>query len=133
MKTCTKSSEEEELIELVEEARQEALEGKRGAEGKNKSQNSHSEMVVLACCVCTHHQYSRGVAANVFHPCGRIFEDIRRNFSQNEAVQQYKQAVVVIETENSKGTGFSFNERGDILTNYHVVKGELPSGRPSPI
>ncbi len=80
-------------------------------------------MVVLACCVCTHHQYSRGVAANVFHPCGRIFEDVRETF-QNEAVQQYKQAVVVIETENSKGTGFSFNERGDILTNYHVVKGE---------
>src|SRR5690625_3631303 len=35
----------------------------------------------------------------------------------------YKEAVVVIETEDSRGTGFSFNEDGDIMTNYHVIEG----------
>src|SRR5699024_1337163 len=43
--------------------------------------------------------------------------------SAQEDIKSYKEAVVVIETEDSKGTGFAMNEEGDILTNYHVVEG----------
>ncbi|MFD1849964.1 S1C family serine protease [Oceanobacillus bengalensis] len=42
--------------------------------------------------------------------------------SINEDIRKYKEAVVVIESENSKGTGFAFTEDGFILTNYHVIE-----------
>lgn len=43
--------------------------------------------------------------------------------SQNEDVAQYKQSVVIVATEESKGTGFSISADGTILTNYHVIEG----------
>lgn len=44
--------------------------------------------------------------------------------SVNEDIKMYKKAVAVVETENSKGTGFTITEDGTILTNYHVIEGE---------
>src|SRR5690625_5285324 len=44
--------------------------------------------------------------------------------SQQEHIQTYKQAVVVIETENSRGTGFAIAEDGVIITNDHDVADE---------
>lgn len=44
-----------------------------------------------------------------------------RELSQNEYIQQYKQAVVVVKTDDSKGTGFNIHEHGLIVTNEHVV------------
>ena len=41
--------------------------------------------------------------------------------SSNEDIQTYKEAVVVIETKESKGTGFAISSDGYILTNYHVI------------
>lgn len=40
--------------------------------------------------------------------------------SQNEDIQQYREAVVVVRTDDSKGTGFHM-EGGWIVTNDHVV------------
>ncbi|MFC0300660.1 serine protease [Virgibacillus soli] len=42
--------------------------------------------------------------------------------SKQEIIQSHKQAVVVIETDESRGTGFSITEDGKIITNAHVVK-----------
>lgn len=115
--------EEEELIELVEEARQEALEKARRRREEQKSKQPFPKwlfwLVAFALIINI-----LGVLPQTFSIPAVEFLKTSAKLSQNEAVQQYKQAVVVIETENSKGTGFSFNERGDILTNYHVVKGE---------
>jgi len=43
--------------------------------------------------------------------------------SQSEDVQSYKEAVVVVETDDGRGTGFSIDQQGTILTNEHVVEG----------
>ena len=42
--------------------------------------------------------------------------------SAQEDIARYKEAVVVVLTDDSKGTGFSISDNGMILTNYHVVK-----------
>ena len=42
--------------------------------------------------------------------------------STQEDIAQYKEAVVVVLTDDSKGTGFSISSEGIILTNYHVVE-----------
>lgn len=42
----------------------------------------------------------------------------------NPAIDQYQESVVVVEGENSKGTGFTISSDGVILTNNHVIEGE---------
>lgn len=42
--------------------------------------------------------------------------------SAQEDIARYKEAVVVVLTDDSKGTGFSISSEGKILTNYHVVE-----------
>mgnify|MGYP001188991596 FL=1 len=44
------------------------------------------------------------------------------SLSLNPDIKQYKEAVVVIETENSKGTGFAISPDGIVITNYHVIE-----------
>lgn len=41
--------------------------------------------------------------------------------STNPEIATYKKSVVVVTTEDSKGTGFSITSKGKILTNAHVV------------
>lgn len=43
--------------------------------------------------------------------------------STNDSIKDYQKAVVAIETADKKGTGFSINGSGKILTNYHVIEG----------
>ncbi|WP_174732412.1 S1C family serine protease [Mesobacillus harenae] len=42
--------------------------------------------------------------------------------SKIENIQNYKEAVVTIESERSKGTGFNISPHGYIITNYHVIE-----------
>lgn len=49
------------------------------------------------------------------------FLKISRKLSQNPDIQQYKKAVVVVESNNSRGTGFNIAPEGIIVTNHHVI------------
>lgn len=49
------------------------------------------------------------------------FLTISKELSENEDVERYKESVVVVRTENSKGTGFYFSDEGFVMTNYHVI------------
>lgn len=42
--------------------------------------------------------------------------------SQNDYIQEYKQAVVAVQGDNVKGTGFNISSDGYVVTNYHVIK-----------
>lgn len=44
------------------------------------------------------------------------------SLSKKEDIAEYKKAVVVVVTEDGKGTGFSVSSDGTILTNYHIVE-----------
>jgi serine protease Do len=49
------------------------------------------------------------------------FIKISRELSQNPDIQLYKKSVVVVEADNSRGTGFNIAPEGIIVTNHHVV------------
>src|SRR5699024_6352528 len=53
------------------------------------------------------------------------FLSISKELSQDENVQLYKESVVVVRTENSKGTGFYISEDGYVMTNQHVIDGGI--------
>ncbi|MFC4403122.1 S1C family serine protease [Gracilibacillus xinjiangensis] len=44
---------------------------------------------------------------------------------QDDTVKEYRKAVVVIEGDDNKGTGFVISSDGYILTNYHVIEDQF--------
>lgn len=62
------------------------------------------------------------------------FLTVSSKLSQLETIQTYKESVVVIRTDEAKGTGFLISEDGLVVTNRHVVGEEeaptvhLPNG-----
>jgi serine protease Do len=49
------------------------------------------------------------------------FLKISGELLQNENILNYKKSIVVVQANNSKGTGFNIDPSGTIVTNHHVI------------
>lgn len=114
---------EEVLLELVEQARIDAL--RKEAERKAREEEPKPRYPKWAFWLIAFALLFNIVALlpQTFSVPAVEFLVTSAKLSTKDEIKTYKEAVVVIETENTKGTGFAFNADGDIITNYHVIEG----------
>src|SRR5690625_3214780 len=114
---------DEEMYELGQQARKDALERDRLRKSERQVKRSFPKwffwliafMMVLNLVA---------LLPQTFSIPAIDFLMTSTKLSQQEHIQTFKKAVVVIETDDSRGTGFSISSDGVILTNDHVVKDE---------
>ncbi|SES68416.1 Trypsin-like peptidase domain-containing protein [Oceanobacillus limi] len=111
---------DEELYELVEEERQKALEraAMEKISGKPKRPFPKWTFWLIAIAMFIN---VIAVLPQTFSIPAIDFLITSAKLSTQEDIQEYKKAVVVVETGESKGTGFSISSDGVIITNDHVV------------
>ncbi|MBP3950285.1 S1C family serine protease [Bacillus suaedae] len=63
---------------------------------------------------------------NILSEESRELTETSEELSQQEDVSIYKEAVVAIQGNGGRGTGFSISDNGYILTNHHVVSQRQP-------
>src|SRR5699024_4510905 len=113
---------EEKMNELVEEARIEALLRAQREKEQSKPKRPFPKWPFWLISIA--------LLFNVFALVPQTFSIPAIDFlitsaklSTEPQIKEYKKAVAVIETDNSKGTGFSITDDGVIITNYHVIEG----------
>ncbi|WP_209122191.1 S1C family serine protease [Alkalihalobacillus sp. BA299] len=65
-----------------------------------------------------------GVWFNMFSLDALQFLRKSNELSEQEDIQLYKEAVVTIQADHAKGTGFAVSPDGLIITNHHVIDGK---------
>jgi serine protease Do len=119
---------EEELIELVLEEQQKALEKEREERlaGVQKQKKRSKPVRLFAWIMALMLAFSTfGVIFEIFSIPAIEFLKVSSRLSGQEDIQTYKQAVVEIKTNDGKGTGFAISEDGYIVTNDHVIEDAL--------
>lgn len=113
---------DEELQELVLEAQREALE-KAAAEKNSAHPRRPFPKWVFWLMASTLAVSTFSIIFQIYSIPAIDFLKTSSELSKNPQVAAYKESVVVVANGESKGTGFSIDERGTILTNYHVIEG----------
>ncbi|HLS34988.1 MAG TPA: serine protease, partial [Bacillota bacterium] len=108
--------------EMILEAQREALERERLKKEQKKSKQPFPKWVFWIIALAMFFNVL-ALFPETFSIPVIDFLKTSAKLSLDEDVSTYKKSVVVIETPNSRGTGFSFTEDGTILTNDHVVRG----------
>ncbi|MFD1414228.1 S1C family serine protease [Oceanobacillus jeddahense] len=112
---------DEEMHELVMQARADTLERARAEEQKSKKKRRFSKIVPVLIAVAMTF-YVLSLFPRVISVPAVDFLQASSRLSQDEQVAAYKEAVVVIETNDGRGTGFAISDDGTILTNHHVIE-----------
>lgn len=114
--------EEEEMIELVHAAQEEAI--RKAALEKEKEKPVRRFPRWFFWVISAIFLFSTFSFVFQTYSIPAIeFLTASARLSVNEEIQFYKKAVVTIAAGDSKGTGFSISSNGKILTNFHVIEG----------
>lgn len=111
---------DEELQILVLEAQREALEKEALQKTRPKPNRPFPKWIFWTMAVVLFIN-SFAIIFQIYSIPAIEFIKTSAKLSAQEDIARYKEAVVVVLTDDSKGTGFSISEEGQILTNYHVV------------
>lgn len=109
---------DETLLELVEEEKKKAIQRAKEEENKPKRRFPKWVFWLIAAMMFIN---VLALLPQTFSIPAIDFLKTSAKLSTQDDIKEYKESVVVVETKDGKGTGFSIDEKGTILTNYHVV------------
>lgn len=110
---------EEEMYKLVQEARREAFKRAKNPQPKRPFPKWAFWLIAFAMTFNV-----IALIPQTFSIPAIDFLITSAKLSTQEDIKDYKKAVVVIETNDSRGTGFSISRDGKILTNHHIIEGQ---------
>lgn len=113
---------DEEMEELLATAHYEGMQKEKLEEGKRSSRSPLTKFLLLLVALALFFNILAFIPQTFSIPAVEFLLTSAK-LSSDPFIREMKKAVVVIETEDSKGTGFAISEKGDILTNHHVVEG----------
>lgn len=93
---------------------------------KQRKRNSIVKRIISICVAVALLVSLLQIWPQVFNLSSINFLNKSAELSKLEEIQEYKEAVVTVSDQNSKGTGFNITNNGLIITNYHVVENMFP-------
>lgn len=109
---------EEEMYEILQEKKRELRERQINEEQKPKRPFPKWVFWLIAIFMVIN---ISAAIPNFFSLAAIDFLKTSAQLLINDDVQEYRESIALIDTGESKGTGFTYTSDGYILTNYHVI------------